>query len=512
MRESLVKRWMMAFVWIGIHIGLFIYEYFEEQGEQNTKDMKKMLSVYFLIARASAKCLNFDLSIILIPICRNLISILRRIPYLSQVVPFDKHLKFHAIIAYTLAFFAAVHTVAHYFNFMLLERATGGNLGSLLLNYGTWAGLTGVSMNLILILIITSSTKVIRDQAFELFWYTHHLFVPFFFAAVTHAFSCLLKFDNGECFNKTTWIWAIPGLFFLSIELILRIYRAHQETQVTKVIQHPSRTFEIQFYKPSMKTLPGQYVFVNIPQVSKTEWHPFTLTSCSSENIHSIHVRVVGDWTENVAKVLGCMNENGEWVMTNKPKDASKLINIRIDGPLGTPSMGVFDHEVAVLIGAGIGVTPFASILKEIWHTVHEPGYSMKLKKVLFIWISRDTESFEWFQDLLSHMEASNVSNFLEIQIYLTGALDKMKNLNIIVNGSTSNKLDPITRLRTQTRFGRPNIESIFQLLKTRYRKMGTDNMGVFFCGPGGLGHRIRMACEKTTDSSFKMHFAKEIF
>ena len=39
-----------------------------------------------------------------------------------------------------------------------------------------------------------------------------------------------------------------------------------------------------------------------------------------------------------------------------------------IDGPYGTGTREVFDTEHAVLIGAGIGVTPMASILQSVWY------------------------------------------------------------------------------------------------------------------------------------------------
>jgi len=39
---------------------------------------------------------------------------------------------------------------------------------------------------------------------------------------------------------------------------------------------------------------------------------------------------------------------------------------VYIDGPYGTPSTHIFQAEHAVLIGAGIGVTPFSSILQSI--------------------------------------------------------------------------------------------------------------------------------------------------
>ena len=42
---------------------------------------------------------------------------------------------------------------------------------------------------------------------------------------------------------------------------------------------------------------------------------------------------------------------------------------VAVDGPFGTASEDVFDYEVDILVGAGIGVTPFASVLKDIWYS-----------------------------------------------------------------------------------------------------------------------------------------------
>ena len=40
---------------------------------------------------------------------------------------------------------------------------------------------------------------------------------------------------------------------------------------------------------------------------------------------------------------------------------------VAVDGPFGTASEDVFDYEVDILVAAGIGVTPFASVLKDVW-------------------------------------------------------------------------------------------------------------------------------------------------
>ena len=46
----------------------------------------------------------------------------------------------------------------------------------------------------------------------------------------------------------------------------------------------------------------------------------------------------------------------------------SKSLIIYIDGPFGAPTSQFFRAKHAVLIGTGIGVTPFASILQSIMH------------------------------------------------------------------------------------------------------------------------------------------------
>lgn len=68
---------------------------------------------------------------------------------------------------------------------------------------------------------------------------------------------------------------------------------------------------------------------------------------------------------------------------------------IRVDGPFGTASEDVFQYEVAVLVGAGIGVTPFASILKSIWYKFRHADHNLKTQMVcsltpLSIWSGAD--------------------------------------------------------------------------------------------------------------------------
>ena len=49
-----------------------------------------------------------------------------------------------------------------------------------------------------------------------------------------------------------------------------------------------------------------------------------------------------------------------------------KPLEVYIDGPFGSPSSNIYRAEHAVLIGTGIGITPFASILQSIMHRYWE--------------------------------------------------------------------------------------------------------------------------------------------
>lgn len=68
-----------------------------------------------------------------------------------------------------------------------------------------------------------------------------------------------------------------------------------------------------------------------------------------------------------------------------QPKPTCDLLlffRMGVDGPFGTASEDVFDYEVSMLVGAGIGVTPFASILKSIWYKFKDSNPKLRTRKV----------------------------------------------------------------------------------------------------------------------------------
>lgn len=292
---------------------------------------------------------------------------------------------------------------------------------------------------------------------------------------------------------------------------------------------------EIQFRKPSFKYKAGQWLFLQVPEVSTMQWHPFTITSCPFDPYVSVHIRQVGDFTRALGDALGWGPAQAKELDGLDPmgmyeiamQNGQKMPSLRIDGPYGAPAEDVFDNEIAVLIGTGIGVTPWASILKNIWHLRNSPNPPKRLRRVEFIWICKDTTSFEWFQALLSSLEAQSQQaatkqggEFLRIHTYLTQRLDQDTAANIYLN-SVGQDIDPLTELRSRTSFGRPDFKRLFgamrdglvdQTYMSGLEGNITTKVGVYFCGPNVAARQIKSAAKEASTREVKFKFWKEHF
>lgn len=90
------------------------------------------------------------------------------------------------------------------------------------------------------------------------------------------------------------------------------------------------------------------------------------VTSSSSPTNSVIHRRIKLKPSSSNSVVEMAEDGPGKKMQLKKP------LEIYIDGPFGAPSSNIFRAEHAVLIGTGIGVTPFASILQSIMHRYWE--------------------------------------------------------------------------------------------------------------------------------------------
>ncbi|KAG6862383.1 hypothetical protein C0995_011823 [Termitomyces sp. Mi166 len=544
-KEFLVpKRLAFNVFFYGSHLALFAYGWYSQETNQRLSGLNSLkFSVW--VSRGAGLVLAYDGGLILIPMLRNIIRVLR--PKLTWLFPADENIWFHRQVAYSMAFWTMVHTTAHYVNFINVERTQIRKQTALQIHYTQAGGITGHFMLLIMFLMYTTAHHKIRQQCFEAFWYTHHLAFFFMLGLYTHATGCFVRdstnpdyvpyfpfYSTDHCLGYFSWRFIIwPGIIYFG-ERVYREYRGRRATRLSKVLVHPSGAMELRIIKPSFKYTAGQWLFVQIPEISRFQWHPFTITSAPEDPYVSVHIRQVGDWTRALGERLGVgpsvvaamtsaamkgseksekSGTRGEFVELDTNSAAAGLPAIRIDGPYGAPTEDVFKVEVAVLIGAGIGQQ--SDLLEQ------KRGTLGTLRRVEFFWVCRDAPSFGWFQSLLQEVEAAQADpNFLRINIYLTQKIGEDMLWNIAVNDAGAD-YDPLTLLRSRTMFGRPDWMTIYGQMRQAIdsgqyipgsKSQLKTKVGTYFCGPGALAKAIKEATVRNSSSSVEFTFAKEHF
>ncbi|KAG8812766.1 hypothetical protein FRC17_001830, partial [Serendipita sp. 399] len=385
------RRLVFNVIWYGIHVFTFGYGWYSQASNAQLKGLNT-LQISVWTSRGAGLVLAVDGFLILVPMLRNMIRVIR--PKLTWLFPADENIWFHRQVAYSMAFWAMVHTTAHYVNFINVERRQLRPGRALDIHYTQPGGITGHVMLFIMVLMYSTAHHKIRHQCFEAFWYTHHLAFFFMIGLYTHAVGCFVRptalpaftatfpfYDPKICIGYLSWratIW--PGILYFG-ERIYREIRARRETKLSKVLVHPSGAMEFRIIKPSFKYTAGQWLFFQVPDVSHFQWHPFTITSAPEDPYVSVHIRQVGDFTRALGERVGATPSvvagltqaamkayekedrndmgipagRGDFVELDPGAVTRPLPVVRIDGPYGAPAEDVFGSEVAILVGAGIG-------------------------------------------------------------------------------------------------------------------------------------------------------------
>ncbi|XP_078514547.1 NADPH oxidase 4 isoform X2 [Lissotriton helveticus] len=531
--------------WLALNLWLFCGSFLYYSGPQYYY-LLQMIGLGLCVSRASASVLNLNCCLILLPICRTLLGCLKG----SQKVPsrktrrlLDKNKTFHATCGITICVASAVHVGAHMinaFNFSVnynkdfpgLNVASYKNEDPRKIIFATVPGVTGVLMVLVLFLMCTASTTAIRGvlkyqsnleghppgcfhinksaqgdihgprfagepSAFSLETVQQYFPAQQSFAQNTFGKVCTEDPVFKPHFPET-WLWISGPLCLYCAERLYRYIRSSKPVTITSVISHPCDVIEIQMIKEDFRARPGQYIILHCPGVSALEQHPFTLTMCPTDNkaTFGVHLKVVGDWTERFRDLL-----------LSHSSDAAEILpilhqrhypSLYIDGPFGSPSEEVLNYEVSLCVAGGIGVTPFASLLNQLRSSWEQ----YKLRRLYFIWVCRDIESFRWFADLLCMLHdklwQENRPDYLNIQLYLSQADGMQKIIG-----------EKYHALNSRLSVGRPNWKTLFQELAKCNRQ---KTVGVFCCGPKGISKALHRLCNSSNPFGTTFEYNKESF
>ncbi|KAL5222054.1 hypothetical protein ABZP36_026767 [Zizania latifolia] len=528
------RLWVLA-LWIGIMAGLFAWKFLQYRNRY----VFDVMGYCVTTAKGAAETLKLNMAIILLPVCRNTITWLRS-TRAARVLPFDDNINFHKTIATAIVVGVILHAGNHLVcDFPRLIKSSDERYAPLGQYFGETKpayltlvkgveGITGVIMVVCMVIAFTLATRWFRRSlvklprpfdkltGFNAFWYSHHLFIIVYIALIVH----------GEClylihvwYRRTTWMYlSVPVCLYVG-ERILRFFRSGSySVRLLKVAIYPGNVLTLQMSKPpTFRYKSGQYMFVQCPVVSPFEWHPFSITSAPGDDYLSIHVRQLGDWTRELKRVFAAACEppvGGKSGLLRADETTKKALpKLLIDGPYGSPTQDYSNYDVLLLVGLGIGATPFISILKDLLNNIikmeEEEDGSMDLyppvgqnkphidlgtlmritsgpKKVLrttnayFYWVTREQGSFDWFKGVMNEIADLDQRNIIEMHNYLTSVYEEGDARSALITmlqalNHAKNGVDIVSGTRVRTHFARPNWKKVLSKIASKhpYAKIG---------------------------------------
>jgi predicted ferric reductase len=268
----------------------------------------------------------------------------------------------------------------------------------------------------------------------------------------------------------------------------------------------------------------GMYCMLKAPDISEFQWHPFTIASGGGQQKFQVLFAIVGDWTTELSKRITDAQKAGG--------SSPQYPRICVRGGYGAPAEGMGNKKHVVMVGGGVGATPFLSFLSNICNSARTGGKDQfdGVESAVFYWVSREPDDFAWVNEYSSIIAATpSLKNRVSIRLCLTKALDASATedcsaveigmfwvgVQVALTKLSSKELG--SELGAPTQFGRPNWQKEFaahaEELKKKHDASGGDalEISVFACGNQMLVNSLEEACGNMTDVKMQFRcFAEE--
>jgi predicted ferric reductase len=302
------------------------------------------------------------------------------------------------------------------------------------------------------IVIGVLSLSFFRRNYFQVFYYAHYTFIVYFITGGLH---------SPKVFARL----AIAAMAIYAVDRVVRFAAGVWPRRCVENVALDGNCTRIVFSKSRLASYAvGNYVFLNFPQISLFEWHPFTLSSGPHDPQNECHIKALGDFTTRV------------YEEASKSVALRSHLWVRVDGPYGKFSLNPELFPVIVLVGGGVGITPQVAALKAIYRVRMnnvarlEHSRSGVLKHVYFIWSCPDPEHYGWFAQLYDDCLARTLDDPSYPQLHLFVHLTRFK------------EVPP--GLPAFVRHGRPDFHKYMPLFCVERRaELAAASGAVFACG-----------------------------
>ncbi|KAF1326016.1 Ferric reduction oxidase 8, partial [Globisporangium splendens] len=244
-----------------------------------------------------------------------------------------------------------------------------------------WMNVFGEVALLSFLAIGLSSIPFVRRNFYDAFYYVHQLFFVAVFFMVLH-------------WRGAIW-YILPSFALYLVHRFLSSVNALAPVEIAEFTAMSSELLKIVVSRSTSHSGDfkiGQFVYLNVPSISRLQWHAFTIASSPRMSAHTltIIVKSLGDWTKDLVEYsTKCKQTNVQPVMY-------------VDGCYGSSLEMYQDYPTVCLVGGGVGVTPLLAILED---TVARLAQRTELRqKVHFVFAFRELELLEEIHPLLARI------------------------------------------------------------------------------------------------------------
>ncbi|KAG7388941.1 ferric/cupric-chelate reductase [Phytophthora pseudosyringae] len=251
--------------------------------------------------------------------------------------------------------------------------------------YPKWFNVFGEISLFFLLAVLYTSHPWVRRHLFETFYYAHHLYIPAVFFAVLH-------------FNVIVW-WLLPTLVLYLASRTISRWNSLFAVQVLEFTRLPEGLVKIVLARAATQLDGGydigQFVYLNVPAISKLQWHAFTISSSPRTSPASLTIlaKSLGDWTGDLVQHAQECREKG------------KLPLVYMDGYYGASLAGYDEYSTVCLVGGGIGATPLFAILEDMVARLEKLDPALPTQHIFLVLAIRELALLEEISPILAKIK-----------------------------------------------------------------------------------------------------------
>ncbi|TMW58841.1 hypothetical protein Poli38472_006986 [Pythium oligandrum] len=263
-----------------------------------------------------------------------------------------------------------------------------------------WINVFGELALLLFLIIGFTSVPYIRRKFYNLFYYAHQLFILAIVFSVLH-------------WGPIVW-WIFPTFLVYCYRRVISTSHAFSPVQVKELTALDNDIVKITLHRSTQTDghfHVGQFLYINVPALSKLQWHAFTIASSPHANptTLTLYIKSLGDWTRDLV------------TYANDCKQQDVLPTVYVDGYYGS-SLGMYEeYSTLCLIGGGIGATPMFAILEDLVSKLSSGRGSSLRQRVVFVFSFRELSLLEELHPLLLRVkELDPHEQHFKLHFYLT--------------------------------------------------------------------------------------------